>query len=123
LKINDLEWGSEQDLRICTAELGNRLHVPGVRLVCMDCAFTCRRFVVEDLWSDGVEDLWSDGTGTLLRVLNPPLFFRRSTEARTPQKDRDRDRRQRELTFDPRQTLVSPSDSPGVCRREEFVIV
>jgi hypothetical protein len=57
-------------------------------------------------------DLWSDGTGTLLRVVNPPPFFRSSTEARTPQKDRGRDRRQRELTFDPRQTRVSLSDNP-----------
>ena len=62
--------------------------------------------------SEDFEDLWSDGTGTLLRVVNPPPFFRSSTEARTPQKGRDRDRRQRELTFDPRQTLVSLSDSP-----------
>jgi len=38
------------------------------------------------------EDLWSDGTGTLLRVVNRPPFFRSSTEARTedPQKDRHR---------------------------------
>ena len=42
LKINDLEWGSEQDLRICSAELGNRLHVPSVRLICMNCSFTCQ---------------------------------------------------------------------------------
>jgi hypothetical protein len=57
-------------------------------------------------------NLWSDGTGTLLRVVNRPPFFRSSTEARTPQKDLHRDRMQRELTFDPRQTLVSLSDSP-----------
>jgi putative transposase len=32
-------------------------------------------------------DLWSDGTGTLLKVVNWPPFFRGSTEARTPRKD------------------------------------
>ena len=40
------------------------------------------------------------GSGTLLGVVNRPLFFRSSTEARTPQKIIT-DRRQRELTFDP----------------------
>jgi len=54
--------------------------------------FVVRGFVVricgQDLWSD--EDLWSDGTGTLLRVVNRPPFFRGSIEARTPQKDRHR---------------------------------
>jgi hypothetical protein len=73
------------------------------------------RCILDGHFRDG--RLWSKicgqtGTGTLLRVVNPPPFFRSSTEARTPQKDRDRDRRQRELTFDPRQTLVSLSDSP-----------
>jgi len=31
-------------------------------------------------------DFWSDGTGTLLRVVNRPPFFRSSTEARTREK-------------------------------------
>jgi hypothetical protein len=31
-------------------------------------------------------DLWSDGTGTLLRVVNRPPFFRTSTEGEDPAK-------------------------------------
>ena len=40
VKVNDLEWGSEQYLRVRSAELGNHLHVPSVRLVCMNRSFT-----------------------------------------------------------------------------------
>jgi hypothetical protein len=58
------------------------------------CGQRIRGFVVKGFMVRR-KDLWSDGTGTLLRVVNRPPFFRSSIEARTRKKIVT-DRRQRE---------------------------
>jgi hypothetical protein len=92
----------------------------------------CGQTGLELCWGFVVRDLWSGicGQGFVVRrdwnfakSGQSAATFQRLYRSEDPAKRSSQTKWQRELTFDRQQTLVFLSDSPAVCRREEFVIV